>query len=128
MRLKTYFGVGSPAAFPGETWPGYLAPLIRKAKDQSTHSRELAVGLFGLVPHWSNDLTIARRTYNARSETVAEKPSFRDAWRLARRCILPVESFFDPNLETGKAIRWRIRRRDGAPTGLAGLVEDAGRP
>lgn len=68
-----------PAAFPDETWPGYLAPLIRKAKDQSTHSRELAVGLFGLVPHWSKDLTIGRRTYNARSETVAEKPSFRDA-------------------------------------------------
>ena len=44
--------------------------------------------MFGLIPHWSKDTTIARRTYNARSETVAEKPSYRDAWRLGRRCII----------------------------------------
>ena len=37
------------------------------------------VGSFGLIPHWSKDATIARRTYNARSETVHEKPSYREA-------------------------------------------------
>ena len=37
-----------------------------------------------LIPHWSTDASIARRTYNARSETVASKPSFRDAWKNAR--------------------------------------------
>lgn len=120
-RLKQYFGVGSHPAFPDETWPGYLAPIILQAQDQTSHARELAVGLFGLVPHWAKDLTVARHTYNARSETVAEKPSFRDAWRHGHRCIVPVESFFEPNWESGKAIRWRIHRKDGAPIGLAGL-------
>ena len=121
-RLHMYFGVrGDHSAFPDETWPGYLAPFISQAREQSAHARELAVGLFGLVPHWAKDLTVARRTYNARSETVAEKPSFRDAWAHGRRCIVPCESIFEPNWETGKAVRWRIQRKDGLPMGLAGL-------
>jgi putative SOS response-associated peptidase YedK len=123
-RLQTFFGVAikpGPSAFPEETWPGYQAPFIRQSQGQAAHARELDVGLFGLIPHWSKDLTIGRHTYNARSETVAEKPSFRDAWRYGRRCIIPCESFFEPNWETGKAVRWRIHRKDGAPMGLAGL-------
>jgi putative SOS response-associated peptidase YedK len=73
------------------------------------------------VPHWAKDATIGRRTYNARAETVDEKPSFRDAWRLGRRCIVAAEDIFEPNWETGRAVRWRIRRKDGAPMGIAGL-------
>jgi putative SOS response-associated peptidase YedK len=107
--------------FPDETWPGYAAPFVRQAREAGQHAREGALGLFGLIPYWSRDLTIGRRTYNARSETVAEKPSFRDAWRFGRRCIVPAEDIFEPCYETGKAVRWRIRRRDGAPMGLAGL-------
>ena len=64
---------------------------------------------------------MARRTYNARSETVSEKPSFRDAWAHGRRCIIPCESIFEPNWKTGKAVRWRIQRKDSAPMGVAGL-------
>lgn len=39
--------------------------------------------------------SVARRTYNARAETVAEKPSYRDAWRVGRHCIIPVEAFYE---------------------------------
>jgi len=120
-RLKTHFGVDSVDAFEEEAWPGHVAPFIRQAKDTTAHARELVGGLFGLIPHWSKDLAIGRHTYNARSETVAEKPSFRDAWRHGRRCIVPVESFFEPNWETGKSVRWRIHRKDSKPMGLAGL-------
>lgn len=120
-RLKRYFGVDNHPAFPVETWPGYVAPFIFQSQDQANHERLLAVGIFGLVPHWAKDLTVARHTYNARVETVAVKPSFRDAWRHGQRCIVPVESFFEPNWESGKAVRWRIQRKDGAPMGLAGL-------
>lgn len=129
QRLHMYFGVGGfHPTFPDETWPGYVAPFICQARQQSAHARELAVGLFGLVPHWAKDLTVARRTYNARSETVSEKPSFRDAWAHGRRCIIPCESIFEPNWESGKAVRWRIRREDSAPMGVAGLWGSWGTP
>jgi len=121
-RLQRFFGTAietGPAA--GEVWPGHAAPFVRRDPQATVHQRAAAIGLFGLVPHWAKDLTIARHTYNARSETVADKPSFRDAWRQGRRCIVPAEAFFEPNWETGRAVRWRIGRRDGAPMGLAGL-------
>jgi putative SOS response-associated peptidase YedK len=120
-RMKLFFAVVRDDPIPPETWPGYAAPFVRQRRDADGHAREAAVGLFGLVPHWSKDLAIGRRTYNARSETAAEKPSFRDAWRFGRRCIVPAESIFEPNWEGGRAVRWRIRRRDGAPMGIAGL-------
>lgn len=60
-------------------------------------------------------------TYNARSEAVEEKPSFRDAWRLARHCIIPVEAFYEPDWRTGKAVPTRIARTDGQPMGIAGI-------
>jgi putative SOS response-associated peptidase YedK len=120
-RMKLFFAVVRGEPVPPETWPGYAAPFVRQAREAEGHAREAAIGLFGLIPHWSKDLSLGRRTYNARSETAAEKPSFRDAWRHGRRCIVPAESIFEPNWEGGKAVRWRIRRRDGAPMGLAGL-------
>ena len=81
-----------------DVWPGYPATFIRKASKGNLHNgtsiqREVLTGLFGLVPHWSTDVMIGRRTYNARTETVASKPSFRDAWKNAQHCIIPA----DPN-------------------------------
>ena len=65
-----------------------------------------AIELFArLCMLWS--FTALRVASNARSETVAEKPSFRDAWAHGRRCIIPCESIFEPNWESGKAVRWR---------------------
>ena len=121
-RLAQYFGVERPTeALPPEVYPGGLAPFIVRARDRVELARDLRLGLFGLVPHWAKDLAFGRRTYNARSETVAEKPSFRDAWRQGRRCIVPVEAVFEPNWETGKAVRWKVTRKDGLPMGIAGL-------
>jgi putative SOS response-associated peptidase YedK len=120
-RLRSHFRVDLADVFPPETWPGYAAPFVRQARDREIPAAEARVGLFGLIPHWAKDPTIGRRTYNARAETVAEKPSFRDGWRFGRRCIVPAEHFYEPNWESGKAVRWRIRRRDGAPMGIAGL-------
>ncbi|GBG14401.1 uncharacterized protein NMK_2000 [Novimethylophilus kurashikiensis] len=126
--LREYFGVEESLA-PGmkpSLWPGYVGPFIRRHEhadvgDEAVPPRELMQGSFGLIPHWSKDATIARRTYNARSETVAEKPSFRDAWRLGRHCIIPATGFFEPDWRSGKAVPTRITRKDGAPIGIAGL-------
>ena len=83
--------------------------------------RELLVGSFGLIPHWAKDATIARNTYNARSETVHEKPSYRDALRQARHCIIPAEAIYEPDWRSGRAVPTRITRVDGMPMGIAGI-------
>ena len=126
-RLRTYFGVDDlPLGLKSSLWPGYHGPFVRKHEfadvgDDAVPLRELLIGSFGLIPHWSKDATIARRTYNARSETVHEKPSYRDAWRLGRHCIIPAEAIYEPDWRTGKAVPTRITRADGRPMGIAGL-------
>ena len=74
-----------------------------------------------MIPHWAKDPSLAKKTYNARSETVATKPSYRDAWRLGRRCIIPAEAFYEPDWRTGRAVPTRIARADGRPMGIAGI-------
>ena len=126
-RLRSYFGVDDlPLGLKSSLWPGYCGPFVRKHEfadvgDEAIPFRQLLVGSFGLIPHWSKDATIARRTYNARSETVHEKPSYRDAWRLARHCIIPAEAIYEPDWRSGKAVATRISRADGKPMGIAGL-------
>lgn len=62
-----------------------------------------------------------RSTNNARIETVATRPTFRDAWRAGRRCLVPASWYQEPNWETGKNIWWQLKRADGDPWMLAGL-------
>lgn len=109
-----------------DLWPGYLGGFIRRhphadVGDEAVPQREALLGLFGLVPHWSLDAKITRHTYNARSETVAVKPSFREAWKRAQHCIIPAEAFFEPDWRSGKPVPTRIARADGEPMGIAGL-------
>lgn len=128
VKLSTHFGVDEPPPFDlrPELWPGYIGPFIRKHEfatvgDEAVPFRELMVGSFGLIPHWAKDTKIARQTYNARSETVHEKPSFRDSWRLGRHCIIPAEAIYEPDWRSGKAIPTKIIRTDGKPMGIAGI-------
>ena len=124
-RLLAHFGVVRPdTETPTETWPGYNAPFIVRAgsKDevQAEQGREALVGNYGLLPSWSKDMVLGRKTYNSRSETASEKPSFREAWRKRRWCIIPAELLYEPCWETGVAVRWAIRHVAG-PMGVAGL-------
>ncbi len=120
--VRRHFGVHNvPEDYKAETYPGYLAPIVRRADDGSGEL-ECLNACFGMVPHWA-ELTLARHTYNARTETVASKPSFRHAFAKRQWCIIPVESFFEPSYESGRAVRWKIARDDGALLGIAGLWE-----
>lgn len=65
-----------------------------------------------MIPHWATDANIGRQTYNARSETVASKPSFRDAWRKGQHCTIPADAIFEPDWRSGKAVPARIVRAD----------------
>ncbi|TDY35075.1 SOS response-associated peptidase family protein [Janthinobacterium sp. 75] len=121
-QIENHFGVRSPQFdLPPEAWPGYMAPILRGSHDDPGEL-EIAPAMFGMVPHWA-DHKLARQTYNARTETVASKPSFRSAWKRKQFCIIPAANFFEPNYETGKPVRWRIERADGGPVAIAGIWE-----
>lgn len=110
-----------PVVYPAESHPSFLAPIVVK----SHQTGRVACGLarFGLIPPWAKDGKIARHTYNARSETVAEKPSFRHAWRQRQFGLVLVDNFYEPSYESGKAVRWKIELGSGDPFGIACLWE-----
>ena len=97
--------------YPEETYVSYRAPIRIIAPDSG--EPELREAVFGLIPFWAKDTKIARHTYNARAETVADKPSYRQPWKRRQYALVPMAGFFEPDYETGKAVRWRIERRDG---------------
>jgi putative SOS response-associated peptidase YedK len=78
---------------------------------------------WGLVPSWAKDPEIGNRMINARSETVAEKPSFRAAYR-RRRCLVPADGYYEWQSTGGRKQPWRIVRADRAPFAFAGLWEE----
>lgn len=100
--------------------PTDLAPIIRQADD-----RRLALpARWGLIPSWSKDERIAQHTFNARAETLAEKPSFRAAFK-RRRCLVPASAFFEWRTVPGEKKKQKLRfaAPDGQPLALAGLWE-----
>lgn len=85
--------------------------------------RELVAMRWGLVPSWSKDVSIGNRMINARSETVAEKPAFRAAWK-RRRALILADGFYEWHpVEKGTKQPYFIHRRDERPFAFAGLWE-----
>ena len=117
--VKENLGVDLLSGCPEEAYPGYLAPVVVKSRQ----SERVACGLarFGLTPGWAKDDKISRHTYNARSETAAQKPSYRTAWRQRQFGLLLVDNFYEPSYESGKAVRWKIDLASGDPFGIACL-------
>jgi putative SOS response-associated peptidase YedK len=77
---------------------------------------------WGLVPHWAKDPSIGARMNNARAETVAEKPSFREAYR-KRRCLIPANGFYEWKPEGGNKQPYYIHPSGGSLFAFAGLWE-----
>jgi putative SOS response-associated peptidase YedK len=75
---------------------------------------------WGLIPSWAKDASIGAKLINARSETVAEKPSFREAFK-KRRCIIPVDGFYEWQRTGGRKQPFFFHLRDDRPIGFAGL-------
>ncbi|MHB8844765.1 MAG: SOS response-associated peptidase [Nitrospirota bacterium] len=80
----------------------------------------LSVCRWGFVPPWCKDLKDGYTMINARAETVAEKPSFRDAFSRTR-CLVLADGFYEWKHEGKKKRPFYIHRRDGRPFGMAGL-------
>lgn len=117
--VKEKLGVDLPLDYPDESYPGFAAPVVVK----SHHTDRVACGLarFGLIPPWAKNDKISRNTYNARSETVAEKPNYRTAWRQRQFGLVLCDNFYEPNYESGRAVRWKIEMADHEPFAIACL-------
>ena len=113
MHGRWHLGHGAPGT------PGADADVHQLPRDRG--AIEWREAMFGLVPFWADGIKIARQTYNARSETVASKPSFRGPWRRGQFCLLPMQAFYEPDYESGKAVRWRIERCDRQAFTVAGI-------
>jgi len=131
-RLLQYFGVVRDRDVPEhDLFPMGLAPFIRlaaKGEEGGPVPRFVGDAIFRFVPEFVQKVEWARRTYNARSETVDEKATFRKAWADGQRCIIPAEAFYEPNYESGKSIRWRIKKASGEPMAIAGIYRTWNRP
>ncbi|MBI5106534.1 MAG: SOS response-associated peptidase [Solirubrobacterales bacterium] len=76
---------------------------------------------WGLVPHWARDASTGFKMINARAETVAEKPAYRDAFQ-HRRCLVVADGFYEWEKRPGLAkLPWLVTRADGRPFAFAGL-------
>jgi putative SOS response-associated peptidase YedK len=85
--------------------------------------RSLAMLRWGLIPAWARDPTIASRLINARSESAADKPSFRDAMK-KRRCIVPASGFYEWKKEGTRKQPWYFHpSRPASLLAMAGLWE-----
>lgn len=107
--------------YPDHIYPLYDAPILMHGADQP----EWDIAKFGLIPFWAKELKYARHTYNARTETVASKPSFRHAWHKNQFALVPVDAIFEPKYIDGKPHWYAIFRKDGLPFTLAAIYENA---
>jgi putative SOS response-associated peptidase YedK len=89
---------------------------------RAANERELVVVRWGLVPYWSKDQKSAAKNINTRAETVAEKPSFRDAFA-RRRCLVLADGFYEWRQEGKLRQPYLITLKDGGPFVFAGLWE-----
>ena len=96
--------------------PTQMAPVVRSFNG----GRRMDMLRWGLIPSWSKDKTAASKLINARGETAAQKPSFRDAYK-HRRCLVPVDGFYEWRNEGEGKQPFRIGFKEGKPFVFAGL-------
>ena len=97
-------------------------PVAAVRVSPESAQREMAFLRWGLIPFWAQDLKIGARMINARSETAAEKPAFRAAFR-RRRCLVVADGFYEWQKQNGTKQPFYIHLRDAHPFALAGLWE-----
>lgn len=103
--------------------PGSLVPIVVERLDKEGQlTRRLETASWGLVPGWAKDVKIGFKAFNARSETVLEKPMFRQAIK-RRRCAVPIPGYYEwETTEAGKQ-PWLMSAAGTAPLFMAGVFE-----
>ena len=87
---------------------------------QRDERRAIAAYRWGLIPHWAESAKVGSRMFNARAETLPTSPAFRDSL-IRRRCLVPVDGFYEWKREGTVRQPFLIGRADGMPLTLAGL-------
>ena len=116
------FGVASSH----EVQPRYnIAPtqFVAAIRTDDSNNRELIMLRWGLVPFWAKDPSIGNRMINARAETVAEKPSYRAAYR-HRRCLVLADGFYEWRKQENGKTPYFISPANGEPFAFAALWEN----
>jgi putative SOS response-associated peptidase YedK len=119
--LRTLFQTVNPLPNFAPTWnmaPTREAPVVRL--HPQTRARHLDLLRWGLVPHWARDPKSGRQPINARAETIAEAPMFRDALA-RRRCLVPADVFYEWRAADNRKLPYAVARADGQPMVFAGL-------
>ena len=98
--------------------PGQHIPALIRRGNQ----KMMMTYLWGLIPFWAKDPSIGAKLINARAETVAQKPSFKNAF-LQRRCLIPADGFYEWKSEGKKKIPYSFSLKSGSPFVFAGLHE-----
>ncbi|MBL8516624.1 MAG: SOS response-associated peptidase family protein [Betaproteobacteria bacterium] len=108
-----------------DVFPAQLGALIKVERHPKLGKHfALVAGQFGLIAHWVRPDGVKKMTracYNARTETVHEKPSYRTAWKQMNWCVIPAKAIYEPCYESGRPVPWKIRRADGKPLWIAGI-------
>lgn len=99
--------------------PTQSIAVVRLSGDGELRPR-LSLVRWGLIPFWAKDPSIGARTINARSETVAERPTFRDSFR-KRRCLVAADGFYEWKAAGKKKQPYYIHFADDRPFAFAGL-------
>lgn len=98
--------------------------LMVVRRDPASGENSLDLIRWGLVPHFAKDLKTGAGMINARCETVATKPAFRGAWAKGRRCLIPVDGFYEWRTEGKVKQPYAVALKSGEPMALAGLWEN----
>ena len=119
--LAEEFGISDP--LPEIPTRYNIAPTQEVAAVlEEDEERKLEMLRWGLIPSWADDPAVGNKMINARSETAAEKPSFRTAFR-KRRCLILADGFYEWQKTNGGKQPYYIRMEDGSPFAFAGLWE-----
>jgi len=117
--VKSHFDLDLPVSNTQDIFPTYPGPIILKS--HKTDRTAIGMARFGLVPSWAKEETFGRKTYNARVETVAEKPSYKHAWTKRHYALALADTFYEPCYESGKAVRTAIKQMNREPMAIASI-------
>ncbi len=120
--VRAFFRYHNEAVFP----PRYnIAPSqpVAIVRNTPRHEREMALVRWGLIPSWVKDPRAFKMLVNARSESAADKPSFRAALR-HKRCLVPADGYYEWTGNVGAKRPHLVHPRVAGPMGLAGIYEN----
>jgi putative SOS response-associated peptidase YedK len=125
MRLQEQFGTTNEMAITPHynIAPSQSAPVVRMVEGQ----RILVSARWGLMPSWAKEEDKLPQPINAKAETAAIKPMFRQAYRRSR-VLVPADAFYEWKVVAGKKQPFLIHMKDRSPFGMGGLLEHWGAP